>query len=228
MNGRIGRYRILVALALVLSVLSARSAGATLSVGGFGGKVWTVEKRAAKGDVATWATTSLGNAESAGGNVGILWDLYPRTKGGIEIEAQQFKADFTNLGATAGELKGSPVLVQAKVQTFPRDNRGLATHFSCGVGVMFSDFTTGPSHLSGGTASTADTDESLAFAVGGGLDYFFTKNIALATIESEFAELGTELSIETTVEHKRHSVTAMVSKPQFFNPERKVSNPKDK
>ncbi|MDH4057340.1 MAG: hypothetical protein OEU76_01180, partial [Cyclobacteriaceae bacterium] len=54
------------------------------------------------------------------------------------------------------------------------------------------------------------------------------KNIALATIEKKYDVPGSKLHIERTVEHKRHTVSAIVSKPQFYNPERKTSNPNNK
>ena len=44
-------------------------------------------------------------------------------------------------------------------------------------------------------------------------------------IEKDYEVYGKELQIEMTVEHKRHTVSAVVCKPQFFNPKRKRSNP---
>lgn len=64
------------------------------------------------------------------------------------------------------------------------------------------------------------------YATSGTWSPILKKNIALATLESKYAKVGSELQIEMTVEHKRHTVSAIVCKPQFFNPERKTSNPK--
>jgi aminomethyltransferase len=47
------------------------------------------------------------------------------------------------------------------------------------------------------------------------------KNLALATVDAEFAKEGTELQMECTVEYERRTITAVVSKTPFFNPERK-------
>jgi glycine cleavage system aminomethyltransferase T len=47
------------------------------------------------------------------------------------------------------------------------------------------------------------------------------KNIALATIEIDYAKSGTEVNFEVMVEHHRELVRAIVGKPQFFNPKRK-------
>lgn len=47
------------------------------------------------------------------------------------------------------------------------------------------------------------------------------KNLALATIESPYAKVGTTLRMEVTVEYVRHTVSAVVSKRPFFDPPRK-------
>ena len=49
------------------------------------------------------------------------------------------------------------------------------------------------------------------------------KNVALATIESDYAQLGTELFIEQTVEWSRQTAPCIVSEIPFFNPPRKRS-----
>lgn len=51
------------------------------------------------------------------------------------------------------------------------------------------------------------------------------KMIALATVNASYAELGTKLKMELTVEAVRHKVTATVTKLPFFNPPRKTATP---
>ena len=51
------------------------------------------------------------------------------------------------------------------------------------------------------------------------------KMIALASVKTECAKLGTELQMEMTVEAVRHLVTATVVKMPFFNPARKTAVP---
>jgi len=46
-------------------------------------------------------------------------------------------------------------------------------------------------------------------------------NLALATVESAYAEPGTALQIEVTVEYERRRVPAIVTKTPFFDPPRK-------
>lgn len=65
----------------------------------------------------------------------------------------------------------------------------------------------------------------VGYATSGTWSPILKKNIALATMETGYAEEGTQVQIEMTVEHKRHTVTATVHKPQFFSPARKTSNP---
>ena len=47
------------------------------------------------------------------------------------------------------------------------------------------------------------------------------KNLALATVDTRYAAIGTELSIEVTVEYQRRKVHARVVERPFFDPERK-------
>ncbi|MFN2532677.1 MAG: aminomethyltransferase family protein [Pyrinomonadaceae bacterium] len=51
------------------------------------------------------------------------------------------------------------------------------------------------------------------------------KMIALATVEREYARLGTQLQFEITIEAVRHNVGATVVKTPFFNPKRKTATP---
>ncbi len=65
----------------------------------------------------------------------------------------------------------------------------------------------------------------VGYATSGAWSPILKKNIALATIQTGYHEAGTPLQFEMTVEHQRHTVTATVHKPQFFNPKRKTANP---
>jgi aminomethyltransferase len=65
----------------------------------------------------------------------------------------------------------------------------------------------------------------IGYATSGTWSPILKKNIALATIEKKYDQLGSSVQIEMTVEHKRYTVSAVISKPQFYNPIRKTSNP---
>ncbi len=68
-------------------------------------------------------------------------------------------------------------------------------------------------------------NKQIGYATSGTWSPILKKNIALATVEKKYDQLDSKVQIEVTVEHKRHTVTATVSKHQFYNPERKTSNP---
>ncbi|MCH8942813.1 MAG: aminomethyl transferase family protein [Bacteroidetes bacterium] len=70
-----------------------------------------------------------------------------------------------------------------------------------------------------------DKKTQVGYATSGTWSPILKKNIAIATVEKKNNMIGNKLQIEMTVEHKRFTVSAIVSKPQFFNPERKTSNP---
>ncbi len=65
----------------------------------------------------------------------------------------------------------------------------------------------------------------IGYATSGTWSPILKKNIALATIEKKFDKPGATVQIECTVEHIRHTVSARLTSPQFFNPERKKSTP---
>jgi aminomethyltransferase len=70
-----------------------------------------------------------------------------------------------------------------------------------------------------------DKRTQIGYATSGTWSPILKKNIALATIQSKYDKPGEKVQIEFTVEHKRHTVTAVINNPQFYNPERKRSNP---
>jgi aminomethyltransferase len=65
--------------------------------------------------------------------------------------------------------------------------------------------------------------KQIGYATSGTWSPTLKKNIALATIETEYATPGTEVNFEVLVEHHRETVRATVNKPQFYNPKRKRS-----
>jgi aminomethyltransferase len=63
------------------------------------------------------------------------------------------------------------------------------------------------------------------YATSGTWSPIIKKNIALATVQKQYEKIGSELQFEVMVEHKRYTVSAIVTKTQFFNPARKTSTP---
>ena len=68
----------------------------------------------------------------------------------------------------------------------------------------------------------AGRQHQVGYATSGTWSPVLKKNIALATIASAYAQ--GKVQIEATVEHKRHTVTAHVVSPRFFNPARKTQS----
>jgi aminomethyltransferase len=64
-------------------------------------------------------------------------------------------------------------------------------------------------------------DTQIGRATSGAFSPTLKKNLALATIDAEHAEIGTRLTIEQTVEYERHRVPCVVAKKPFFDPPRK-------
>ena len=63
--------------------------------------------------------------------------------------------------------------------------------------------------------------KQVGYATSGCWSPLLKKYIALAHIESSHAELGTEVALEMTIEHRRKQARATVVKTPFFDPERK-------
>ena len=68
-------------------------------------------------------------------------------------------------------------------------------------------------------------DRHIGHATTGAWSPTLKKYLALATVENAFAELGTELDMEVTVEYARKTVLATVVKTPFFDPARKRAVP---
>jgi aminomethyltransferase len=68
-------------------------------------------------------------------------------------------------------------------------------------------------------------NQQVGYATSGCWSPLLKKYIALAHIQSSYAAVGTNLSMEITVEHHRKKAVARVVDTQFFNPDRKRNNP---
>jgi len=63
----------------------------------------------------------------------------------------------------------------------------------------------------------------VGYATSGCWSPLLKKSLALAHLETPYAEFGTEVELEVTVEHRRRRARAIVTKTPFFDPERKRS-----
>ncbi|RMG45146.1 MAG: aminomethyl transferase family protein [Candidatus Dadabacteria bacterium] len=84
-----------------------------------------------------------------------------------------------------------------------------------------------PPHVNSAAWRTAvpvydpDGEVQIGQATSGAWSPLLKKNLALASVYSEYSAAGTELQMEVTVEFSRRTVTAVVTETPFFNPERK-------
>jgi aminomethyltransferase len=68
---------------------------------------------------------------------------------------------------------------------------------------------------------TGDGKRQIGKATSGTWSPIIKKNLALASVENQYAQPGTKLRIEHTMEYQRETVTAMVEPMPFYNPEHK-------
>jgi aminomethyltransferase len=68
-----------------------------------------------------------------------------------------------------------------------------------------------------------ETHQQIGYASSGTWSPLLKKNIALATVNSKYKEIGQNILFELTVEFERNLVNAKVTKTPFFDPERKKS-----
>ena len=66
-----------------------------------------------------------------------------------------------------------------------------------------------------------DSDRQVGYASSGCWSPLLKKYLTLAHLEASSADVGTELDMEITVEHRRRRARALVRPTPFFNPERK-------
>jgi aminomethyltransferase len=67
----------------------------------------------------------------------------------------------------------------------------------------------------------ADSDRQVGYASSGCWSPLLKRYLTLAHVEASSADVGTELDMEITVEHRRKRARAQVRPTPFFNPERK-------
>ncbi|MFC1761730.1 hypothetical protein ACFL6U_06585 [Planctomycetota bacterium] len=171
-------------MTLLVQVLSAPAVLARtgrIGLGGLGGNSWTTERHEAKHNSLDWSDTQFDDSTTHWGNFGCLWDTSPSKAEGLQVGLQQFAMDFAEFGIKYGELDATPVMLNAKLRTSPKYGTGLAGHFGMGMGAIVSNFATSTSHTPRANATEVEAGESLAFAIGGGLDYIISKHLSLAT-----------------------------------------------
>ena len=147
----------------------------SFSIGAFGGFTTDMSSEA----VEDYDDTEWENGIVYGGSV-----MYRMTNGFVlELIVKHFEMDAEENGSEIGTLKVTPILLMFGYQSMPKKQSGFAFHASIGGGVASSDFDKGDDikDLERATGVKVDisNDDAFIFELGAGVDYFFTRNIAL-------------------------------------------------
>jgi hypothetical protein len=147
----------------------------SFSIGAFGGFTSDMSSEAVEDyDDTEWETGT-----AYGGSVMYRW------ANGLVLEliVKQFEMDAEENGSEIGTLEVTPILLMIGYQSMPKNQRGFAFHASIGGGFASSDFDKGDDikdlERATGVKFDIENDDAFMFEMGAGVDYFFTRNIAL-------------------------------------------------
>ena len=68
-----------------------------------------------------------------------------------------------------------------------------------------------------------DDGQRIGFATSLMYSPVMQRHIALARVQPRFAQVGSRVNVEVTINHEYQAVAADVVRPPFFNPERKTA-----
>lgn len=189
-------FRLVMGVGLCIVVLGTPAFAArpgNLSLGVYGGWAWGIADEGIEG---YW------NTEFDDGAVYGASLLY-RFPGGftLGISIEHLEMDLKEFGESYGDIKMTPVMFHILYQGIPVGGRGLTGHGGIGLGINFTSFDTGPATR---PTISVDTDDGFIFAIYGGVDYFFTRNISmnldarflLGTVDTTWTEFGRPLPID--------------------------------
>ena len=141
--------------------------GPSFSIGGFGG--FAISR--STGGIEDYPGTDWETGSAFGGSL-----MYRMTNGLMfELLFEQFEMGLEEEGNEIGTLKATPILFMIGYQSLPKNKTGLAFHATIGSGIASSDLEKGDAIKD----FDISNDSAFMFALGAGLDYFITKNIAL-------------------------------------------------
>lgn len=170
-SGKIFLY-ILVLAFFILATYANAGEVPSFSIGGFGGFVIST----AQGGIEDYPGTDWETGSAFGGSIMYRW-----TNGVMfELLFEQFEMGLEEEGNKIGTIKVAPILFMIGYQSLPKNKTGVAFHVTTGGGMASSDL----ENTIGGNVDISN-DSAFMFELGAGLDYFFTKNIAL-TLDGRF------------------------------------------
>ena len=169
-------FLVVVLVCILFITLSYAEDMPSFSIGGFGG--FTSEDMYSE-PVEDYDDTEWKAGTVYGGSV-----MYRMANGFVlELLVKHFEMDAEENGSEIGTLKVTPILLMIGYQSMPKNQSGFAFHASIGGGVASSDFNKGDDikdlERATGVKIDIENDDAFMFEMGAGVDYFFTRNIAL-------------------------------------------------
>ena len=182
-----------IGLSILLLETPAFAAGpGNLSLGIYGGWAWGI----ADEGIEEYPHTEFDDGGVYGASL-----LY-RLPGGLAlgVSIEHLELDLKEFGENYGKIKMTPLMFNILYQGIPVGGRGLTGHGGIGLGVNFTSFDKGPATR---PTVSVDTDDDFIFAIYGGFDYFFSRNVSmnldgrflLGTVDGTWREYGSTLPI---------------------------------
>jgi opacity protein-like surface antigen len=167
------------AIVLLFTASPALAESGAFSIGAMGGWAWSVVDHAAEGSSTQFPDTQFESHGVYGGSI-----MYRFPFGfALELCVEHLTMDLKELGDNYGTLKMTPVMLLLKQQGMPKAGTGFTGHADIGGGISLNSFDKGTATTNAenalGVTFPIKVDNSFVFEVGGGLDYFFTKNISV-------------------------------------------------
>jgi opacity protein-like surface antigen len=178
MDQKILRLMGFMTIVLLLTASPALAESGAFSIGAMGGWAWNIADYAVEGSFTQYPQTEFKSGGVYGGSI-----MYRFPRGfALELCAERLSMKLKEEGVDFGKLTMTPLMLLLKYQGRPEKGTGFTGHFDIGGGINFTSFDKGSfiTDLEKATAIKFDikTDNSFVFEVGGGVDYFFTKNIS--------------------------------------------------
>jgi hypothetical protein len=164
---------------IIFSTQPVFAESGVFSFGAFGGSVSSFASHALEGEDSQYTDTKFKGKQVYGGSI-----MYRFPSGfAFELCAEKFSMDLNELGVDFGKLNMMPIMLLLKIQGMPKNEIGFTGHLDIGGGVSFNSFDNG-SFLKEleetfGYNIKIETKDSFVFEIGGGIDYFFNKNVSL-------------------------------------------------
>ncbi len=138
----------------------------------------------------------------------------------LGIDLQRFETELTENDFEIGEATITPLLFMIGMQSIPTEKRGLAGHLYVGLGYSFNDCDEGDDieqlardieelldyyGYDADVSLKLDIEDSFAFALGLGGDYFFNENFSWNIIDIRMLLLSPDGKVKVKVEYAGES-----------------------